>query len=52
MIKDNKLLVYVEAHMTRTNKKYEFITRSKQYFVFGCDEISALMVSGCTKQLT
>ena len=48
MINDNILLVYLEAYMTRTKKKDEFITRSKQYFVLGWDEISALMVYGCT----
>ena len=45
VIKDNILLVYVEAHMTRTSKKDEFITRRKQYVVLGRDEVSALMAS-------
>ena len=38
MINDNILLVYVEAHMTRTSKKDEFITRRKQYFVLEYDK--------------
>ena len=45
MINDNILLVYREAHVTRTSKKGEFMTRRKQYVVLGCDDVSALMVS-------
>ena len=41
VIKDNILLGYVEANMTRTSKKDEFIARRKEYVVLGCDEVSA-----------